>query len=225
MRAGFARLAICLVAAGSGITHGAEPSGAEPATVKGEAAGTAQPRPVRAVTPIFSQLVALTYPAGFVPVFQNITPGFYIQESVPAGQSVGQWTQMLTLTGAEGNPLSAADYLQAVGDRYQQRCPGTYRGQAFGKVRLGEYEGHAAFVGCGRTEEPPVRHEMALIITVKGAADVYTIQWAERGVAMNSAPVVDEPRWRARFEQLMPIRVCDRVEGEQPPYPSCLLKR
>lgn len=225
MRAGFARMAVCLLVAGVGIAHGAEPSGAASAAVPAEAGGTAPPRPVRAVTPVFSQLVALTYPAGFVPVFQNITPDFYIQESVPAGQSVGQWTQMLTLTGTQGSPLSAAEYLQAVGNRYQQRCPDTYRGQAFGKVRLGEYEGHAAFVGCGRTEEQPVRHEMALIIAVKGSADVYTIQWAERGVAMDSAPVVNEPRWRARFEQLMPIRVCDPVEGEQPPYPSCLLKR
>lgn len=224
MRAGFARMGVGLLVAGLGITHGAEPSGRAAAAVPAEAAAAAQPRPVRAVTPIFSQLVALTYPAGFVPVFQNITPGFYIQESVPAGQSTGQWTQMLTLTGTQDSPVSAAEYLQAVGNRYQQLCPDTYRGQAFGKVRLGEYEGHAAFVGCGRTEEPPVRHEMALVIAVKGAADVYTIQWAERGVAMDNAPIVNEPRWRARFEQLMPIRVCDPVEGEQPPYPSCLLK-
>lgn len=220
MRAGFPRMALCVLLAG-GITHGAEPARNAPDAAR---AADAPALPVRGATPIFSQLLALTYPAGFVPVAQNIAPDFYIQQSVPAGQGVEQWTQMITLTGLKDSPLSAADYLQGIGNRFQQLCPDTYRGQPFGKVRLGEYEGHAAFIGCGRTIEPPVRHEMALVIAVKGARDIYTVQWSERGLAMNRAPTADEPKWRGRFEQLMPIRVCDPVEGEEPPYPSCLLK-
>jgi hypothetical protein len=36
------------------------------------------------------------------------------------------------------------------------------------------------------------------------------------------APVIDEAKWQARLQALMPIRFCAIVAGEAPPYPSCV---
>ena len=63
---------------------------------------------------------------------------------------------------------------------------------------------------------------MVLLLAVKGVEDFYSIQWAERGVASSQAPVFDEGLWKQRYQQLSPIRLCTRVPGEVPPFPSCV---
>jgi hypothetical protein len=63
---------------------------------------------------------------------------------------------------------------------------------------------------------------VALLIAVEGAADMYSIQWAERTAATDAAPVFDEKVWKARYQQISPIRLCDKVPGEKMPYPSCI---
>ena len=60
----------------------------------------------------------------------------------------------------------------------------------------------------------------ALIVAVKGSADYYTLQWAERAPTSAKAPI-GEARWLARLRLLQPIRVCPIVAGERLPYPSC----
>ncbi len=52
-----------------------------------------------AVTPIFGQLLKMSYPQGFAPAFENTKADFYIQESVPTGENVKDWNQMITVTG------------------------------------------------------------------------------------------------------------------------------
>ena len=64
------------------------------------------------------------------------------------------------------------------------------------------------------------RSETALIIAVRGSADVYTIQWAERGPGADK-PALDDAKWRDRLSKLNPIMFCAIVPGEAAPYPSC----
>jgi len=79
-------------------------------------------------------------------------------------------------------------------------------------------------IGCGRVDSGPTRHsETALLITLKGASDYYTIQWAERGPETDEPPVNDE-HWQARLRELSPIDLCPIVAGEAAPYPSCVSK-
>src|SRR5262245_31873776 len=54
---------------------------------------------VKAIMPVFSQLVMFSVPAGFIPAFQNTNGPAYIQEWVPAGETVNKWSQMITVTG------------------------------------------------------------------------------------------------------------------------------
>jgi hypothetical protein len=68
----------------------------------------------------------------------------------------------------------------------------------------------------------PRHSESALLIGLKGSADYYTIQWAERGPAANQPIAISDQKWTDRFNALSPIRLCARVPGEAPPYPNCL---
>jgi hypothetical protein len=177
------------------------------------------------VTPIFSQLVSLRYPNGFKPAFSNATPTFYVQEAVPKGETVEQWSQMITVTGSKGNSESKATgmtLLQSMAGGFQRRCPSSFVAKALGKVTIAGYEGFIALIGCGTVTPGPPHSELAFVIAVKGSTDIYSIQWAERGAASEQPPVLDEPLWKSRFQQLLPIRICDRVPDEAPPYPSCI---
>jgi hypothetical protein len=62
------------------------------------------------------------------------------------------------------------------------------------------------------------------IVAVRGSADVYTIQWAERGPGADK-PAVDDAKWRDRLSKLDPIMFCAIVPGEAAPYPSCAKKK
>ena len=55
-----------------------------------------------AVTPIFGQVVALRYPSQFRMVNEETNCANYLQESVKAGETVDQWSEMITLTGRQG---------------------------------------------------------------------------------------------------------------------------
>jgi len=181
---------------------------------------------VRAIMPVFSQLVAFSYPKGFVAAFEEAKNGSYLQESVPKGESVQNWTQMITVTGARGlatqaemTPVRFANGLAA---GYRYACPGSYAAKGLGNIKVGSHEGFAAVISCGSVSTAGAeRSESMLAIVVKGEQDVYTLQWAERGPASTQPLSLDSPVWTSRLQQLMPLTLCSRVAGEKPPYPSC----
>ena len=184
---------------------------------------------VGAVTPIFGQLVMLSYPTGFKPAHENNTGAQYIQESVLDGESLHNWSQMITLTGVKGlaaNPKATPQlFVQHIAGGFQRACPGSYAAKSIRSFTVSGHDAFAALVGCGAVQSGPQRSEVALVIAVKGSSDYYTIQWAERTAASSQAPTLDDAKWSARFRQLNPLKLCDRVPNEPAPYPSCVNQR
>jgi hypothetical protein len=181
---------------------------------------------VSAITPVFGQLVMLSYPAGFKPVYRNSTGSRYIQESVLEGETVQKWSQMITLTGAKGVAANSSAtplvVVQEIAGGIRRACPKTFAAKGLGNFKVSGYDASAPVIGCGFVE---ARSEVSLVIAVKGLADYYTIQWAERAAPSNESPVLDDAKWSARFKQLNPIKLCDRVPNEPAPYPSCVNQR
>ena len=177
------------------------------------------------VSPVYSQVVMLAYPAGFRIAAENDNGAQAIQEAVPAGETVEKWTQMITLTGAKGLAGNAnvtpQRLLEQIAASFQGACPFTYAARALGPMKVSGHDGFAALVGCGAVQSGTARSEVAVMLAVKGANDYYTIQWAERGAPLARAPELDEKKWQARLKQLDPIKLCARVPGEQAPYASC----
>jgi hypothetical protein len=144
---------------------------------------------------------------------------------VPKGETAEQWTQMITVTGHKGAAtaqFTPQGFANSMAGGFKNACPETFAAKGFGATKLGEQDAFIAVLGCGKVNSSADGHsEMMLLIAVKGNADGYTVQWAERGPTQ-TAPAIDEAKWRQRLQALMPIRFCAIVSGEAAPYPSCV---
>jgi hypothetical protein len=182
------------------------------------------------ISPIFGQLVAFSQPASFVPAHENATATSYIREAVLKGETVHQWTQMITVTGAKGlsarAEITPTLFAGTIAGGFRNACPQTFAALGLGEIDVAGYKGFAAVASCGLVSQGGgTRSETALILVIKGASDYYTIQWAERGAATQQALAIDKAVWAKRLGQLGPIRLCPIVPGEKAPYPSCLRAR
>jgi hypothetical protein len=181
------------------------------------------------IAPIFSQLVMVSLPAGFITVNEQSNDRQYIREAVLKGETVDQWTEMITVTGAKGlaaAPQMSAQYFAAqIADGFQKACPATFSVKPMGEVKISKQEAFLAVASCGKVDASTDKHsETALILAIKGVEDIYTIQWAVRAPSSAENLTIDEAVWKDRLQKLAPIRVCPIVAGEKAPYPSCLNK-
>jgi hypothetical protein len=182
------------------------------------------------ISPVFGQLVRFTMPANFVAASENTEENFYIREAVPRGETVSVWTQMITVTGSRGMATSANFSPQklaaSIALGFKKACPESFAVKDLGETKLGDQGAYLAAASCGKVDSSADGHsEAALIIAVKGSADAYTIQWAERTPQASMPPGINEAIWRERLRELMPIRLCAIVPGEAAPYPSCLQQK
>ena len=187
----------------------------------------APPAAFTVISPVYGQLVRFSMPSNFVAAHENVNGPSYIREAVPKGETAGAWTQMITVTGAKGaagNPqMTPESFAVSMAAGFKKACPDTFAVKPFGARKFGDHDGFVAVAGCGRIETAADKHgETALLVTVKGSADFYTIQWAERTPSSAAKPAVDDAKWRERLAKLNPIRFCPIVPGEAMPYPSCV---
>ena len=183
--------------------------------------------PLKMVSPIFGQIVMFSMPGNFIIVQETAKGGFYIREAVPRGETGARWTQMITVTGSKGlakaenfTPQKAA---AAIASGFKPACPATFSAKPVGALSIGGHDAYAALASCGTTQNGGYAHsESALLIFIKGAEDVYSIQWAERGSTSDGPIDLNDAKWQDRVKVLNPIKVCDRVAGEAAPFPSCI---
>lgn len=190
---------------------------------------TALPASFTVISPIYGQLVRFSMPSNFVAAHEEVKGPNYIREAVPKGETAGAWTQMITVTGAKGNAgnpqMTPEKFAVSMAAGFKRACPDTFAVKPFGAQKFGAQDGFVAVAGCGRVDTSADRHgETALLVAVKGSADYYTIQWAERTPSSAEKPAIDEAKWRERLGQLGPIQFCPILPGERAPYPSCVGK-
>lgn len=205
---------------------------ATPAAAPAATAAAGGPRPTISVSPIYSQIVAFTLPAGFKPVHEKDHGTHYIREAVPDGESVEKWTQMITVTGLKGyaaNPqASVTKFADTVAQGFQRACPKSFDAVQVTEGKLpGGQPAFTALISCGsHTSGSAATGESVLLTVIQGEKDYYTLQWAERYTAVdNTPPKPDMARWSERLKALFPIRVCAITPGEPPPYRSCVSPR
>jgi hypothetical protein len=192
------------------------------------AAPPVQQKSIQTVTPIFGQLVGFTLPAGFNPAdFEKTEGNSYIRESVLKGETVDHWTQMITVTGIKGlasDPDASPRVLaESIAGGFHHACPETFAVNPLGDAKVAGYAGFVAVMRCGSISDGATTHsETAIVLTLKGTSDYYTVQWAERGPVATDELASENNTWLDRLRQLSPIRICPIVAGEGAPYPSCL---
>jgi hypothetical protein len=180
-----------------------------------------------AITPVFSQLVTMPVPQGFASGYEASNDTNYLNELVPQGESVNDWTQMISLTGAKGqstgNPgEDAARFANNLAGLYQGACPASFTAAPLDAPEVpGAASSLAAFIGCG--DNGMGHSEAMVLLVIVGAADIYTLQWAAHGPLSSSPLTYDPAAWSPRLAEFAATaRLCDPVAGEAAPYPSCL---
>jgi hypothetical protein len=193
--------------------------------IRSQAETPAAPTSFTVISPVYGQLLRFSMPANFTVASENAKPAFYIREAVLKGETINQWSQMITITGARGvatNPgFSPQGLAGSIAGGFKKACPENFVARGFGETRFGDREAYIAVASCGKVGADQ-HNETALIVAVKGDFDAYTIQWAERATPPSSGPGIDEAKWQGRLRELMPIRLCAIIPGEAAPYPSCL---
>ena len=106
-----------------------------------------------AISPIFSQLVAFKMPLAFHVVNEETSAHGYIREAVPTGETVDQWTQMITVTGYKGvaaNPgPPPASLINTIAGGFKNVCPDTISIGDLGEAPIDGRPAALAFIACG----------------------------------------------------------------------------
>ena len=180
------------------------------------------------ISPVYNQLLMHSLPADFGrPSEEFFDDSNFLRQAVLSGETAENWTQKLSVTGIEGM-ATEAQVTPALLKKYfvqglRQSCQESFsiaedlpaEGVAPG------FETTLFVASCGSSPAAPEQSETTLFVIIAGLEDYYTLQWAERGRASSGPLNIDRSKWRKRLAELMPIRLCDIIPGEGPPYPSC----
>lgn len=190
------------------------------------------PRPASSTTtimPIFSQVLVFSTPKDFRAASEALRDSRYVARSVPVGQDLQHWTEMITVTGEKDAAMltgvSARKVAENMAGAIAQDCPGSFGAASFGAVRSGRYDGFATVFGCGLSAAGDPHSQTVMVVTIVGERDVYTLQWSEIGPPSTTPLAIDAARWQDRLARIAPIRLCDVEPFEAPPFPSCLRPR
>lgn len=105
---------------------------------------------------------------------------------------------------------------------FKKSCPDTFSAKGLSGSSIDGYFAMTVFAACGTVGASTAAHsEAALIMVIKGEQDFYTLQWAERGKAQASPMAFNQQHWAERLKDLMPVFVCEKIAGENAPYPNC----
>jgi hypothetical protein len=184
---------------------------------------------LRVVTPVFHQLVAFSLPAEFKSTkatSERTNGAFYLREQVPEGETLDKWSRMVSLSGTRdlaSNPNATPQAMLArMTAGFQRNCPDTFSSAAPGAQTIDGYAAYEVIVSCGHVQSgKDAFSESAVMLTIKGTADYYTLQWAERGRDSPHPLALDVSYWSKQLAGLSPFRLCPIVPGEAAPYPSC----
>jgi hypothetical protein len=177
-------------------------------------------------TRIYSEAVAFSYPDGFQPGFQRTNGDHFIMELVPKGETVDQWSQMVTVTGTKGlsaNPaLTPQIAVERIANHFKGACPDTFSATGIGPAKISCHDAYELWASCGTVKSGENAHsESALLVSIKGVDDYYTIQWAERGPASSSPLVFDKTTWMDKLKRLAPITIAPIAPGAPGADSSC----
>ena len=128
--------------------------------------------------------------AGFVSGYELAKSGNYIQEQVPAGETVQQWTRMITTQRFAGvaKKADANGFLQLMIDGLSKGCPGASLAYRRGSSAIAQMRVDCPLNPATRRPETFFAKAMA------GSADMHVAQ-----VAFRSVPKARDVAWAEKY--------------------------
>jgi len=195
----------------------ASDSGAASASTGDEAPGNAAADPsasprLEATSVIWSQNVSFTMPNNFVVRYENTNGPAYIREAVPRGETVDNWTEMITVTGARDAASQAGAtperFAETIAGGFKKACPDSFNAKSIGNVKTSGYDSFEAIMSCGTSPTTGGKtSETAAVLVIAGKKDIYTLQYAVRSEPSAGPMDLDVSAWEARLARLQPIAI------------------
>lgn len=156
---------------------------------------------------IDAENLLLSPPKDFKIGYQATRDKGLITEWVPGAETVEDWTQMLTVQVFRGATVDAATFLQDVGKRYMNDCPGTTAKGIF----TGQVNGYVVSMLLLKCPKNPRtgKPETTAFRVIKGKDALYSVQRAWRAVPSDQE--VDDV-----MHALAKVTVCDTRAPEHP---------
>jgi hypothetical protein len=142
--------------------------------------------------------------------FQSSHDSRMITEWVPAGETVEDWTEILTVQIYRGATVDSQTFLQGVETRYMNDCPGTTGKGPF----TGHVNGYVVTMLVLKCPKNPAtgKPESTVFRVIKGMDALYSVQHAWRAVPSDQA--LDDT-----MHAFAKVIVCD-TRGQSHPCPS-----
>ena len=150
-----------------------------------------------------SEDIYFVLPPGFEEGFEDDDESFFIQEWVPKGETVNDWSQMLTLTVQDMPNLDPVEFFNHMADGWEEACP-EYGAMLLHEGLENNYPVAVWFLKCPNnpmTSKP----EFTYVKGVSGNENFYTVQLA---YALRSDEI-DESTVNQSMTFLKQVTVCD----------------
>ena len=150
-----------------------------------------------------SEDIYFDLPPGFEEGFEDDDESFFIQEWVPTGETVNDWSQMLTLTVQDIPNLDPVEFFNHMADGWEEACP-EYGAMLLHEGLENNYPVAVWFLKCPNnpmTSKP----EFTYIKGISGNDNFYTVQLA---YALQ-ADEIDDSTVNQSMAFLKQVTVCD----------------
>src|SRR5258708_11814259 len=113
----------------------------------------AAPASFTVISPVFGQLVRFSMPTKFIAVAEDTKDEFfYIREAVLKGETVNQWSQMITITGAKGLAsapnFSPQGLAGSIAGGFKKFCPENFAAKSFGETKSRDRNAFVSIAAC-----------------------------------------------------------------------------
>lgn len=158
-----------------------------------------------------SEDISFDLPSGFAKAFEDGDSSFFIQEWVPTGESVDNWSQMLTLTVLEKANVDPIKFFDLMADEWGESCP-DYGAMLLHHGQENNYPIAVWLLTCPEnymTGKP----EVTYVKGISGNENFYTVQIAH-AVRVDE---VDDSTVNVSMGFLKQVAVCDNGRSEAHP--------
>ena len=150
-----------------------------------------------------SENIYFDLPPGFEEGFEDGDESFFLQEWVPTGETVDNWSQMLTLTVQDVANLNPVEFFNHMADGGEEACP-EYGGMLLHEGRENNYP--VAIWLLRRPNNPMTNNpEFTYVKGISGNENFYTVQLA---YALQ-ADEIDDSIVNQSMAFLKQVTVCD----------------
>ncbi len=175
------------------------------------------------VQQVYNRAISIDLPRKFVTAYRQRSPAGYIVEYLPDGETLANWTQMITITSNPGvGAAKAEDAAIAAYAFGRNNCPGKLFRDLGPLKSTTSARARAVVIGCGAVGGGDYAGavagagERAAIAFLRDDENIWTVQYAERNLPGQSRALFDVEKAPAMLEK-PGLRACAADDGD----PAC----